>query len=365
MSLPDTNITSLTDSEHAAENVTSADDPMNRHACSTDAGAENVTSTKRPPMSPAERKRRERERKAAQQEHITYRSDEWRQFVDIGGLQRKAGASWRDLGAIVLRELADNAADAAGGDRAWIETVEIDGNTWWCIGDHGPGIAPEEVAYKFNVRRPMESTKLVRRPTRGMLGNGTRVVAGYCAIEDADLIVDSRGMRTTLRFEKSTGMTSVARQEPIADIVGTRVYLQQCRGLTQESVAELAQDTLALATLTDDARIYSGPSNPWWYGAADLARLMASAPDDKTIGDVVRDMSLALPRGMQDGKAAGVTEEQAKALLDELREKIPPVEPRRIGYVGKSAFNMPGYALKTTIRPLSWVRGHDAHALNL
>jgi hypothetical protein len=113
-------------------------------------------------------------------------------------------------------------------------------------------------------------------------------------------------MRTTLRFEKSTGYTSAMSQEPIADIVGTRVYLQQCMGLTQESAGELAQDTLALATLTDDARIYSGPSNPWWYGAGDLAQLIASAPDDKTVGDVVRDMGLALPRSVQDGKVADV-----------------------------------------------------------
>jgi hypothetical protein len=32
MTLPDTNISGFADSGHAAENVTSADDPMNRHA---------------------------------------------------------------------------------------------------------------------------------------------------------------------------------------------------------------------------------------------------------------------------------------------------------------------------------------------
>jgi len=137
MTLPDTNISSIADNEHAAENVTSADHPMNRHACGADGLAENVTSTKPPPMTPTERKRRERERKAAQLERITYRSDEWQQFVNIGGLQRKAGASWHDLGAMVLRELADNAADAANGAGAWIEIVEIDGIDWWCVGDPG------------------------------------------------------------------------------------------------------------------------------------------------------------------------------------------------------------------------------------
>ena len=39
------------------------------------------------------------------------------------------------------------------------------------------------------------STKLLRLPTRGALGNGLRVVAGAVLASDGFLIVDTRGAR--------------------------------------------------------------------------------------------------------------------------------------------------------------------------
>jgi hypothetical protein len=46
--------------------------------------------------------------------------------------------------------------------------------------DEGPGRdgEPEEIAELFSIRRPMRSSKLLRLPQRGALGNGLRVVAG-------------------------------------------------------------------------------------------------------------------------------------------------------------------------------------------
>jgi len=107
--------------------------------------------------------------------------------------------------ALILKELADNAADAANGAGAWIEPVAVGGVDWWLIEDQGGGIKPDEVARVFAVNRPMESTKHVRRISRGMLGNGTRVVAGYSAIEGLSIMVESLGVRTVLRIEKATG----------------------------------------------------------------------------------------------------------------------------------------------------------------
>src|SRR3954470_12178116 len=180
MTVPDTNISSLVDGEHAYD---------------TETPDVNVTSPGSPDkraMTNAERVRLHRARQKAERERLTYTSDEWRAFVDPASLQRKAGASWSRMAKMVLRELADNAADAAGGAGVWIEPVFEDGGLWWCICDHGPGIAPDRVARVFSVNRPMESTKHVRLPTRGMLGNGTRVVAGYCAIEGLPIMVDAR-----------------------------------------------------------------------------------------------------------------------------------------------------------------------------
>jgi hypothetical protein len=341
MTLPDTNISGFADSEHA---------------CSTEAPGINVTSDGKRAMTGAERVAASRARKKAREnaERLRYTSDEWRAFVDPTSLQRKAGASWQSMPGMVLRELADNAADAADGAGAWIETVTVDGDPWWCIGDFGDGIAPDEVARTFSVNRPMESTKHVRLPTRGMLGNGTRVVAGFCAITGLPIIVRSRNMQTVLRVEKATGHTVIMEQTPIEPITGTRILLLQDAGLDGPSVADLAEKMLALAAPTADARVYNGPSNPWWYGAADLARLLVTAPAGASIGDVVRDMGLRLPRGVPDGLAAEVTEERAATLLTALRERYEPLSAERIGRVGRDAFGdrYPGYAIEHFVQPM-------------
>src|SRR6185312_6303236 len=110
MTLPDTNISGFADSEHA---------------CSTETPGINVTSDGKRAMTGAERVRasraRAKERKEAKTNPLRHTSDEWRDFVDKDKLQRKAGMAWHNMPDMVLRELADNAADAAdaaGGTRA-------------------------------------------------------------------------------------------------------------------------------------------------------------------------------------------------------------------------------------------------------
>lgn len=221
------------------------------HARTTNAG-KNVTSHGSGAMTVAERVRLHRQRKAAGT--LKYTSDEWRAFVDTDSLQRKAGASWQTMPAMVLKELADNAADAADGRGASIEPVIIGNMPWWRIADQGRGIAPEDAARVFAVNRPMESTKHVRLPTRGMLGNGTRVVAGYCAVTGSVVMVDSISTRTVLRIEKATGRTVIVRQEPIEPETGTSIFLPRVGKLAEDGVDYLARNTMVLADPAPDAR---------------------------------------------------------------------------------------------------------------
>src|SRR4051812_31441184 len=180
-----------------------------------DGLAENVTSpAKRHAMTAVERKRLQRERtKAADQQRgrLYYTAAEWREFVSVSGLPRKAGADWPDMARLVLKELADNAADEGG---AWIEANHL-GSEHWLIADNGPGIDPAEVPRLFSLTRPMTSSKKVRQPRRGMLGNGLRVVCGYCAIYKLPIVVESRGVATVLRFDRDTGRTEIERQQRI------------------------------------------------------------------------------------------------------------------------------------------------------
>src|SRR4051812_45847681 len=107
------------------------------HACDAEPAVANVTSGRSGAMTGAERVRVHRARQKAERLHYT--SDEWRAFVDPASLQRKAGAGWQSMPGMVLRELADNAADATDGAGAWIESVTVGDTAFWCIGDRGAG----------------------------------------------------------------------------------------------------------------------------------------------------------------------------------------------------------------------------------
>ena len=60
----------------------------------------------------------------------------------------------------------------------------------------------------------MVSTKLLRLPTRGALGNGLRVVAGSVLASDGSLVVTTRGKRIGLRPERD-GSTTVVSVKPV------------------------------------------------------------------------------------------------------------------------------------------------------
>jgi len=100
------------------------------------------------------------------------RRADWTVFRTIEGLQQKSGVPASLLRRLVLKELADNGLDP-GASVTVGETA-----LGYFVEDDGPGIDPDEVARLFSIARPLVSTKMLRLPTRGALGNGLRVVAG-------------------------------------------------------------------------------------------------------------------------------------------------------------------------------------------
>src|SRR5262249_12937873 len=104
-----------------------------------------------------------------------YEREDWVLFRNLGTLGQKAGVPLEKIAALVAKELTDNALDAGAECRVGL----LDGNGFW-VEDDGEGISgtDEEIAELFSIKRPLKSSKLVRLPTRGALGNGLRVVAG-------------------------------------------------------------------------------------------------------------------------------------------------------------------------------------------
>jgi Histidine kinase-, DNA gyrase B-, and HSP90-like ATPase len=150
----------------------------------------------------------------------TERAD-WASFRTPDGLQQKAGVSLDGMIRLVLKELTDNGLDAG----ASVNVGHLPDGGYF-IEDDGSGIdgTPEDVARLYSIARPMVSTKLLRLPTRGALGNGLRVVAGSVLASDGSLTVTTRGKRITLRPERD-GSTSVAGVKTVNSQAGTRIEI--------------------------------------------------------------------------------------------------------------------------------------------
>lgn len=101
--------------------------------------------------------------------------EDWTLFASLDTLSQKAGVPVEKLRRLVLKELVDNALDAAG-----VAAVADMRDGRYVTDDDGAGIdgEPEHIARLFSIKRALVSEKLWRRPSRGALGNGLRVVAG-------------------------------------------------------------------------------------------------------------------------------------------------------------------------------------------
>jgi hypothetical protein len=96
----------------------------------------------------------------------------------------------------VVKEIVDNALDAGAENVAVVEGTQY--RCW--IRDDGPGLASDDVPRLFAVNRPLLSSRLKRLPTRGMLGNGLRVVmVRSCRQTGSRVMLIEAGGRIRLR----------------------------------------------------------------------------------------------------------------------------------------------------------------------
>ena len=120
-----------------------------------------------------------------------FEREDWKLFRSLETIGQKAGVSKALLARLVAKELVDNALDATGQCRIGF----LDGSNGFWVEDEGPGVdgTDAEVASLFSIARPLRSSKLLRLPTRGVLGNGLRVVAGTILATRGELSVVTRG----------------------------------------------------------------------------------------------------------------------------------------------------------------------------
>jgi hypothetical protein len=269
--------------------------------------------------------------------------EDWRDFLDLGSLPRKAGCSPGDLSRVVYKEAADNSCDA-GANVSLSLWTDQKGNPGICLKDDGPGLEPEMVRQIYSANRPQVSSKRIRRVSRGLLGNGSRVIGGAVAASSGTLMVETCGLRLWLQMDMATGQMVMQSNEPIAFEPGLSLYLALGPALAlKEYQLDLAQATIRL---NRHGRVYSGPSSPWWYGQHDLFRLAQEAPAEMSFTLLCRACGfvisgIAEPSWQRPAKKLSKTEIQSA--LEILRARNKPIAPQRLGLIGPQAFAKSAY----------------------
>jgi hypothetical protein len=259
---------------------------------------------------------------------LKFRREDWTLFRTVEGLQQKAGVPKSRLRRLALKELGDNGLDIG----AEVHVGQLDDGTYF-VDDNGNGIDPDEVAGLFSIARPLVSTKLLRLPTRGALGNGLRVVAGTVLASRGKLSVITHNRRIALRPERD-GTTSVVAMTKVNHPVGTRVEIAFGPDLPDDPHAlSWARIAIGLQGVS-----YNGATSPHWYDAAQFHELI-SAAGTRPVRDLVASLDgcsgakageIVAAAGLGRAICENVTRAQAVKLLDAAREQARPVNPKRL-----------------------------------
>jgi hypothetical protein len=311
---------------------------------------------------------------------LKFEREDWTLFRTVEGLQQKAGVPAKWLRRLVLKELGDNALDTA----AAIQFGRLEDDRFY-VEDSGPGLdgTAEEIAELFSISRPMRSSKLLRLPQRGALGNGLRVVAGAVLASEGSLAVITHNRRVVLepRFDGSTAVIKVTTAERLR---GTRIEIGFGRALPRDLNA-LAWIRQAAAASRAGAS-YDGRSSAYWYDAPQFHELLLACGNQSVRGLIAeldgctggKAGDIVDAAGLERMVCADINRQRAIRLLKVARQQTRPVRPERLGGIGRNGFPADGmsYAVERgtvelgSIEPLAkipfvveaWARSTSAFA---
>jgi hypothetical protein len=185
----------------------------------------------------------------------------------ISNLPQRAGVPFAHIRALVLKELVDNALDEMDrlGEPGAVTLTQEDDHTF-TVTDQGRGFddSPEELAHRFSIAKEMVSSKQWRKPTRGCVGNGLRVIVGAVVSGGGQIIVMTRSQEVTLR-PRLDGTTAVDNVVPVDWPIGASITIDIDRKYPGDGNSlEWARQAITLAQ-------QSGPAfnrKPLWASSA-------------------------------------------------------------------------------------------------
>jgi hypothetical protein len=284
-------------------------------------------------------------------------------FATLGGLAIQSGVPGNRLLRLIIKELVDNACDAAdAAGRPGAVTVERMTSCSYRIADQGHGIpgTPEEIGALFSLDRPMISSKFWRRPLRGAMGNGIRCIAGGCAATGGTIEVTTRGQCVLLRPTKHrTEIVSVSEPELGFD-AGTQIIITFGPDMPEddeyfESELSWAEATIRLAKIAGP--VYARRPSPHWFDREQLSDcLFFIEPTDTTVREFIAGLDGC--SGAAAGRIAAafgknrscqsMSEADTAKLLEYAQSDARVVRAEALGRIGKLAFGdqYDGYACR-------------------
>ncbi len=282
---------------------------------------------------------------------ILFSQPDWQLFTNLNTLPQQAGIAKHLLPKLVIKELIDNALDTNSAVEIFHEQPEL-----WTdiitIRDNGQGIdgTDDEIAYLFSLRRPLTSSKRLRLPQRGALGNGLRVVMGtvYCMNGQLEIATKGRkiqiipqddGYSKAIKIENWTGKGTEIKITFKENLFGGKDLLQWAK-----YALKMPQNV-----------IYEGKTNAFWYDSDSFYNLLLSLPKEVTLLDFLKEFNPNYAKNIiQHIDFDTITRENAEELLTKLRENETILLPKKLGKIGEMN-DFQGYAcvFSTMIIPAS------------
>jgi DNA topoisomerase VI subunit B len=291
---------------------------------------------------------------------------------------------------VLIKELIDNAIDACetSTTKAIEIGVELD-KDWVAVSDNGPGIAHKIIkgVLDYNVR--ISDKKNYVGPTRGQLGNALKcvVAAPFVATGKKSVIeIVARGRRHTIQVEldriaQQPKISLETTEAPLSTGTILRIYWRQVASYFSNIYSDLFQydslDDAVQALIEDYAALNphvaftfnkvrraasdpawskwrtDAPTSAHWYSADDLRTLIAAhiCERDLPLRDFVGGFEgLARSRVRADVLEAAklkkshlsdlvsgkdVNMPSVTRLLEAMQNHSRPVQPKRLGLIGK------------------------------
>ena len=276
-------------------------------------------------------------------------------YTSLATLPQRAGVSASMLPWLVVKELGDNAldsADAAGHPGAVEISVDPHGNL--IVTDAGTGLpdaTAEQIARLFCVDRAMVSSKLLRRPTRGAVGNGLRVCLGYLTATRGKLVIETGSLRVELAPEID-GSSRIVGSSTIKPRQGFRLTAVAGDAPFDDDHLAWAKDAIELAQQSGEPS-FTGRPSPHWFDCDHFRSLLRAAVGNVSVRQFLSELDGCAGSRVQTKIAAqflrrpvaDLTATEAADLLAAAQAATKPPKARVLRPLGRDAVISAGYAI--------------------